>query len=184
MACLDAQLYQLTDPEEPSLLCVDGITANSYVPDARLPPCKWKFTNAGFYDPSTASRVQAADILPHWSSHGKGGCTRQTLPPTAKPSPAQAALEDLTAEELAAAGTVQPGMPYPAVGRNAVMRMSRIPVFFDATAPHAPQMLAKYFYAMHKRWGGADDAPCCGTKDGPCAAAGGSGSGVPNPLDG
>lgn len=41
------------------------------------------------------------------------------------------------------------------------MRMSRTPVFFDATTPWAPLHLARAFYAMHKRWGGGDDAPCC-----------------------
>lgn len=169
LACLDAKLYQLVDPEDSSKLCVDGITANSFIPDPRIPECKWQFSNAGLYDPSTAARVSAAGIVPAvQDGDGNMSCTFQSRPASAKPSPAQSALEDLSAAELAGAGVVQQGATYPVVGRNAPMRMSRTPVFFDATRSDAPQMLAKYFYAMHKRWGGQDNFPCCGSSKSSC----------------
>ena len=40
----------------------------------------------------------------------------------------------------------------PAVGRNAPMRMSRVPVFFDATRAGASQYLQQAFVAVHARW--------------------------------
>lgn len=58
------------------------------------------------------------------------------------------------------------------LGLNAAMRMSRVPVFFDATdttlqsAPNggtataAALALRENFYAMHKRWGAGDGQPC------------------------
>lgn len=202
--CYDAALYKMCDPRQGNdctFVLADGVASCQLSVDKRIGMAHVcpSFTNAGFLNPATASVHKAEGINAStsfdWMTHT---CSKGFKGPT--PSPAQGCLEDIEPSKLAAAGlvsgtthytskvgrpvttasgsTVQTNYVYtaPEVGQNAMMRMSRMPVFLDMTQPNAAKVLAKNFYAMHKRWGGSDNAPCCGGPDekgaGTCTAAG------------
>lgn len=203
--CFDSALYKMCDPRQGNnctQVLADGVATCQLNVDRRVGMAHVcpTFTNAGYVNPQTAS-VHSADGIDasatfDWMTHT---CNTGFKGPT--PSPAQGCLEDIEPSKLASAGLAQGPTTYtstvprpvagpsgttsvqatysytaPEVGQNAVMRMSRMPVFLDMTQPTAAQALAKNFYAMHKRWGGSDNAPCCGGPEEPAAACASGGT--------
>ena len=180
-ACFDAKLLKACDPRLDNNACTatlaDGVTTcqiKSQMRQGMSASCPAS-KNLGFTDPSTCSVWAPADV--NWTvAPVTSLCTWQRQVGTSVvPSPAQACLEDATEEQLTQAGASgAPTTTFPAtrmmgkqtytspqVGDNLPKRMSRTPVFFDATQTWAPTYLARTFYAMHKRWGGQDEAKCC-----------------------